>query len=223
MGTMDRSIVREALFAVLAILVAGPAFAGEPARKLTVEEVLAKVDEAQTKVSDAQMDLEMEMKDTLSGSGRKMRGLVQLRDPDLVRVHYKSPDEQFLYIGGKKAQMYDPAQKMVYLQQGSAPVYIGVGKQLKQYVKTCKVTITKDSGDEVVLLFTPKDRIAAGFDKMKVQVRKKDWWPQRLEMETPSLTTKARFSNLKFDQGLAESLFKFTPPKGVEMVDGAIF
>jgi len=222
MRTMAKKLVAWG-FPCVALVAGSLALAGEAQKKLTVDEVLSKVDEAQTKVADAQMDLEMEMKDTLSGSGRKMKGLVQLRDPDLVRVHYKSPEEQFLYIGGKKAQMYDPAQKMVYLQQGSAPVYIGVGKQLKQYVKTCKVTLTKDSGDEIEVLFIPKDKIAAGFDRMKVQVRKKDWWPGRLEMETPSLRTKARFSNFKFDQGLSEALFKFTPPKGVEVVDGAIF
>jgi len=198
------------------------AFAGSD-KKLSVEEILARVDEAQTKVSDAQMDLSMEMKDTLSGSERKMKGTVRLKDPDLVLVHYKVPEEQFLYIGGKKAQLYDPGQKMVYLQSGSAPVYVGVGKQLKQYVKVCKVSILKDSGDEVGLLFSPKDRIAAGFDKMKVYVRKSDGWPKSLEMETPSLRTKARFSNFKFDQGLSADLFKFTPPKGVEVVDGAIF
>jgi outer membrane lipoprotein-sorting protein len=219
---MGMSFLTKAFFAVLAFLAAN-AVAGEASKKLTVDEVLSRVDEAQTRVADAQMDLEMEMKDTLSGSGRKMRGLLQLRDPDLVRVHYKSPEEQFLYIGGKKAQMYDPGQKMVYLQQGSAPVYVGVGKQLKQYVKSCKVTLVPGAGDEVGLLFIPKDNIAAGFDRMKVLVRRKDWWPQRLEMETPSLKTRARFSNFKFDQGLPESLFKFTPPKGAEVVDGAIF
>ena len=65
MATTDKAVVRDrlsvagkALFAVLATL----AWAGETPKKLTVDEVLAKVDEAQTKVADAQMDLEMEMK-----------------------------------------------------------------------------------------------------------------------------------------------------------------
>jgi len=42
-------------------------------------------------------------------------------------------------------------------------------------------------------------------------------------METPSMKSKAKFSNISFNKGLKESLFKFTPPKGVQVVEGAVF
>ena len=33
---------------------------------------------------------------------------------------------------------------------------------------------------------------------MKVTIGKKDWWPTRMEVETPSLITRSEFSELPF-------------------------
>jgi outer membrane lipoprotein-sorting protein len=197
-------------------------------QKLTVEEVCQKVETAQASVKDAQMDLNMEVKDTLSGAQQNMSGRIQIKAPDLVYVHYAKPTEQFLYIDKSLVQMYQPDQKMVYLQhntqaKNASPVYVGVGKQLENYVKISKVTFFKYSDSEVGLLFKPLDALNAGFDSMKVYVHTKDWWPYQMEVETPSTLSKAKFSNFSFDQGLADSIFRFTAPQGVRVVDGEVF
>lgn len=215
-------------FVAFVTFVVGAVFAGSAEKAMTAQEISKKVEEAQSKMSDAQMSLEMEMKDSLSGVQQKMRGVVKMKSPDRIYVHYSQPEEQFLYIDGKMAQMYQPSLKTVYRQasgkdKDSAPVYLGVGKQLKKYMVTSKVSVLKETGDEVSLLLVPKDKMSAGFDRMTVFIRKKDWWPQRMEMETPAMSTKVRFSNFSFNKGLAEELFKFTAPKGVEVVDGTIF
>ena len=197
-------------------------------KELTVAEISKNVQAAQEAAKDSQMDLAMEMKDTLSGAVQKSKGKVQMKSPDKIFVHYTQPAEQFLYVGGHLSQMYQPDQKTVYQQrQGkgkdSAPVYLGIGKQLKKYIEISKVTLVKNSGDEVELLFIPNDKMDAGFDKMRVTIHKKDWWPTQIEMETPSMNTKAKFSNLSFNQGLKDSLFQFTPPKGAQVVEGSVF
>jgi outer membrane lipoprotein-sorting protein len=209
------------------VIFAHPIWAGKD-DKLTAEEACQKVEEAQSAAKDVQMDLNMDVKDTLSGSSQSMKGKIQIKSPDLVYVHYTQPTEQFLYIGGSLVQMYQPDQKMVYQQRGgktnnSAPVYVGVGKQLEKYAKISKVSFIKDSDSEVGLLFKPLDALSAGFDTMKVYIHKKDWWPYQMEVETPSTLTKAKFSNFSFNQGLSDSLFHFTVPKGVRVVDGEVF
>jgi len=197
------------------------------AKDLTVDQVTQKVEEAQSSVKDVQMDLIMEMKDALSGQEQKTKGQIKIKSPDKVFVHYTQPSEQFLYIAGSLAQMYQPAQKMVYQQRSgkgasAGPVYVGVGKALQQYVGVSRVTIFKNTDSEIGLLFLPLKE-DAGFDKMRVFIRKKDWWPTQMEVETTSAITKASFSNFSFNQGLPDSLFDFTAPKGAEVVDGAIY
>ena len=203
------------------------AMADTPTPALTVKEVVNKVETAQDSVDDVQMKLEMSMKDTLSGQEQHLHGLIQIKSPDKVYVHYEKPNEQFLYVNGSSMQMYQPDQKTVYTQKSEAgkdrsPFYLGVGRALKKYVKVSRVSITKDSGDEIVLLFIPVDD-NQGFDRMKVSIHKKDWWPYQMQVDTTSTITKADFKDFAFNKGLADSLFKFTPPKDAQVVEGGAF
>ncbi len=213
-------------FVTFVYFVARVTFAVDP-KDLSVAEVSQKVEDAQAGVKDVQMDLSMEMKDSLSGTSQKVKGQIKIKSPDLVYVHYTQPMEQSLYIDGNLAQMYQPSQKMVYQQhngQGkdAEPIYVGVGQQLKKYIAISRVSIIKNDDNEVELSFLPVVD-DAGFDKMRVYIHKKDWWPYQMEVETPSTTTKAVFSNISFNQGLADGLFKFQPPKDAEVVEGAVF
>jgi len=209
------------------VCLAVPVWADQPKKALSVTDVTDKVEEAQSAIQDVQMDLSMEMKDTLSGTEQKSKGTVKIKSPNKVLVHYTQPSEQFLYMVGPLAEMYQPDQKMVYQQHKekgdtSGPVYLGVGKELKRYVAISRVSIIKDDNDEVGLLFMPTvDN--AGFDKMRVYIHKKDWWPYQMEVTTPSMVTKARFSNFTYNKGLKDDLFEFKIPKGTEIVEGAIF
>lgn len=196
-------------------------------KDLSVSEVAQKVEDAQTSMQDVKMDLEVKMKDSLTGSEQSVRGVILMKSPDLIHVHYTSPMEQFLYVGKSEMLMYQPAQKTVYRQKkgkkDNAPFYLGVGKELKRYIKISRVSIYKNNDNEVGLLFVPKDKLSAGFERMKVLVHKKDWWPYEMEMETPSVVSRAKFTNFAFNKGLKESQFKFIVPKGVETIDGAVF
>jgi outer membrane lipoprotein-sorting protein len=194
---------------------------------MTVAEVAQKVEDAQASMQDVKMDLEVRMKDSLTGSEQSIRGVVLMKSPDLIHVHYTRPTEQYLYVGKDEMLMYQPAQKTVYRQKkgkkDKAPFYLGVGKELKRYIKISRVSIYRNNDSEIGLLFIAKSPMAAGFERMKVLVHKKDWWPYEMEMETPSVVSRAKFNNFAFNKGLKESQFKFTVPKGVETVDGAVF
>jgi outer membrane lipoprotein-sorting protein len=223
--------MRKPTSSFLAFLLAGAcclrAVFAEAPPALTVDQIAQKVEDAQAGAQDVQMDLKMRMQDVLSGQTQEIQGVVKLKNPDLVFAHYLKPNEQFLYINGDLAQMYQPSQNTVYRQRsaagaGAGPIYLGVGQELKRYIAICKVSIVQDSGDQVVLLFIPKASDAS-FDKMKVTIGKKDWWPTRMEVETPSLITRSEFSNFRFNQGVDSKVFQFTSPKGADVVEGAIF
>ncbi|GEM_PF-2062731 len=186
----------------------------------SVKEVLDKIERVQTDVKNVQMDLRMEVKDHVSGQKQSTRGKVVMKNPGKAFVHYLKPTEQFLYIDGKDMQMYLPDQGTVYKQEAdrSQPTYIGVGKQLKRYSATSQVSIIKDSDKEVVLLFIPENADAT-FERMKVTIQKKLWWPSRVEIETASMKTVAEFLKPVFDQVIDDSVFKFEVPPGANVVE----
>jgi outer membrane lipoprotein-sorting protein len=206
----------------------GSAIRAEEKTALTVKDVSDLVEAAQLAALDAQMDLRMEMKDALSGQTQNYEGKVFTKSPGKVFVHYTKPEEQFLYVGAEGSQMYQPSEKMDYVQQGAKgkdtkPVYLGVGQELKRYIDISKVKIVSENGDEVVLDFTPLDKDQSGFDHMKVTIRKKDWWPTQVEITTPAMVNKARFSQIVLNKGLKDEIFSFTPPKDAQIVQGDIF
>ncbi len=197
-------------------------------KPLTVKDVSDLVEAAQLAALDAQMDLRMEMKDGLSGQTQNYEGKVFTKSPGKVYVHYTKPEEQFLYVGDQGSQMYQPSEKMVYVQKAAKgknakPVYLGVGQQLKKNIDISKVKIASENGDEVVLDFTPLDKDQSGFDHMKVTIRKKDWWPTQVEITTPAMANKVRFTQLALNKGLKDEIFDFTPPKDAQVVEGDIF
>lgn len=197
-------------------------------KTLTVQDVSDMVEAAQLAALDAQMDLRMEMKDALSGQTQNYEGKVFTKSPGKVYVHYTKPEEQFLYVGDQGSQMYQPSEKMVYVQKAAKgknakPVYLGVGQQLKKYIDISKVKISSENGDEVVLDFTPLDKDQSGFDHMKVTIRKNDWWPTQMEITTPAMVNKVRFTQLALNKGLKDEIFDFKPPKDAQVVEGDIF
>jgi outer membrane lipoprotein-sorting protein len=44
-----------------------------------------------------------------------------------------------------------------------------------------------------------------------------------MEVETTSTISKANFKDFVFNKGLADSLFKFTPPQDAQVVEGGAF
>src|SRR5580658_6953876 len=64
-------------------------------KDLSVDQVSKNVEDAQAGIQDVQMDLKMEMKDSLSGTQQKVEGKVKIKSPDMVYVHYTQPTEQF--------------------------------------------------------------------------------------------------------------------------------
>jgi len=189
-----------------------------------VREILEKVEKAQAAMKDVRMDLKMEVQDATSGQKQTVRGVVEMKLPDKVFTHYLKPTEQFLYINGPALQMYQPGQNTVYRQstKKGQPTYLGVGKELKKYSETSRVSIVKDGSDQVVLLFIP-DNGESQFKRMRVTIRKDHWWPEKVEIESLSMKTTAQFLKPVFDQGLPDSDFEFKAPEGATVVDGEIF
>lgn len=195
---------------------------------LSVAEISRRVDAAQAAMKDVRMDLKMEMKDSLSGTKQQVRGEVVMKNPGRVFVRYTHPTEQYLYISGGLIQMFQPAQNMVYKQKaspagkGGEPAYLGVGHELKEYMAISRVSVVQETSEEVTLLLVPKIQ-GALFERMRVVINKRTWWPVQVRMQSPSVETKATFQKFRFDTGVEDSTFEFTPPDEAQIVEGAVF
>lgn len=148
------------------------------------------------------------------------RGTMALARPGRFRWAYESPTEQLIVTDGVKLWLYDADLKQVTIR-GAADALQGTPAALLSQQKTLTEAFTvQDEGE------------AQGIRQLKLLPRSKEsdfqdvtlWLkgaaPVRMKFrDTLGGATDIRFTHPETNARLAESLFRFTPPKGVELID----
>jgi outer membrane lipoprotein carrier protein len=164
------------------------------------------------------------------GSEREESGQLWLKKPRKMRWEYRSPREKLFVSDGQSVWFYLPAEKQLRktdfrkLDDLRSPIAFLLGKTklekelqgLSKAVDQAPLTLgdvvlrgvprgMADQVSEVLLEITPSRQIA------------------RITLTDPEGgTTEFRFRNWKENLELADDRFHFTPPTGVETVEGAL-
>jgi outer membrane lipoprotein carrier protein len=174
--------------------------------------------------------LQAEFTETYRGAGieRTESGSLWLKKPGKMRWEYRSPKEKLFLSDGKDAWFYLPGDRQVRrssvkkLDDLRSPLGFLLGKtRLEKELDGLSVapdvapltpgnTVLRgvpkamaDRVNEVVLEITPDYRIA------RIQFEEAD-----------ESVTEYRFGEQRENAGIADQRFRFSPPPGVEMVDG---
>ncbi len=201
-----------------------PAVAANPA--LDVHAIAQAVDNRYNRLQT----LRAEFTETYRGAGteRTESGSLWLKKPGKMRWEYRSPKEKLFLSDGKDAWFYLPGDRQVRrtsvrkLDDLRSPLGFLLGKtRLERELdglsaasdvapltpgNTVLRGIPKNMAgriNEVVLEITPDCRIA------RIQFEEAD-----------DSVTEYRFSEQRENAEIADQLFRFTPPAGVETVDG---
>jgi outer membrane lipoprotein carrier protein len=156
-------------------------------------------------------------------------GRVLVKKPGRMRWEYKTPEEELFVSDGAKVSWYVPQDKQVIVSavpqddRGSTPALFLAGKG----------DITRDFTPSIVE--SPAGQ-PAGTRALKLVPRQPqpeyDWLIISIDPVTLALrglvtgdaqggTSSFSFTNLKENVGLADKLFVFTPPRGVDVVTDA--
>ncbi len=147
-------------------------------------------------------------------------GTMALSRPGKFRWQYAKPSDQLIVTDGNKLWLYDEDLKQVTVRPAEEALN-GTPAALLSQKKTLTETFTvRDEGD------------VGGVKKLKLVPKSKDsdfqdvslWLragaPQRMVFrDTLGGATDIHFSAAKTNKRLDASLFRFTPPKGVEVID----
>ncbi|TCS71146.1 outer membrane lipoprotein carrier protein [Sulfuritortus calidifontis] len=154
--------------------------------------------------------------------GRKTQeagGHFQLQRPDRFRWTYQTPYEQLIVGDGKQVWIYDKDLAQVSVRPfdravGESPAALLAGDNEIEKFFQLKEAGSQDGLDWVEA--TPKsqegsfERVRIGFKGGELQLMElKDRFGQ---------TTLLRFSKLQRNPALAAELFRFTPPRGVDVI-----
>lgn len=176
--------------------------------------------------------LEAEFAETYRGGGmdRTESGTLWLKKPGKMRWEYRSPRDKLFLSDGQGAWFYVPGDKQVRktsarkLEDLRSPLAFLLGKtRLEKELQGLGFApdiAPLDQGD-LVLRGVPRalgDRI----NQILLEITPQNQISRIQIEEADGSTTEYRFSQQKEDVQISDTLFRFTPPPGVETIEGDV-
>jgi outer membrane lipoprotein carrier protein len=199
------------------------------AEPLSLEQLIAKAQEAYEKTADLKARFIQEVTIRSMNKTEREEGTVYFKNPKRMLWEYQKPKEKKLVINARKAWLYLPEDRMVYVQDAEAlyrsraavRFLSGIGKLSEDF----QIRFTKDAPlDErgnYLLTLTAKEAGSA-IDRLDLSVDAKTFQISRCSFnDAYGNTTRLDFSNIRVNSGVSDKLFDFKPPAGVEIVNAS--
>jgi outer membrane lipoprotein carrier protein len=153
-----------------------------------------------------------------------------LKKPGKMRWEYRSPKAKLFVSNGKDAWFYVPDDRQVRksdarkLDDIRSPLAFLLGKtKLEKELEGLSVApdVTPLAADDVVLRGIPK-ALADRISEIQLEVTPQHQIDRIVIDEVDGSETEYRFSDEKENEPIAASRFDFTPPAGIEIVEGPL-
>ena len=188
-----------------------------------LEEVVAKVQRLYDTHEDFKANFVQESIVKSLGKKQMSEGTVYFKKPGKMRWNYQKPFKQEIVSDGKTLWNYRAEDKQVMVGQMSQTVQGKVPSTFLAGLGNLQRDFQARWGKEpsprepYSLELTPQD-IQGSLEKLFLLVDRESY--QILQARIQDVmgnTTQITFSKIQFDNRLPDSLFTFTPPKGVEV------
>jgi len=197
--------------------------AGGWSQTLSLDEVLGKIQEQYEKHADFKADFGQEALLKSLGKKQQAEGVVYFKKPGKMHWMYNKPTKQQIISDGKTLWNYQPENKQVIVSrvaqafQSKTPstFLAGLGNLKKDFQARFLQDPAPGAGYSLEL--TPLEA-QGGVEKLFLVADPKNFnILQARIQDAMGNTTQITFSKIAFNNNLADSLFTFTPPKGVEV------
>jgi len=165
-----------------------------------------------------------------AGVERVESGTLWLKKPRKMRWEYRSPSEKLFVSDGQSVWFYLPAERQLRktelrkLDDLRSPIAFLLGKtKLENELQGLSKAVdqTPMGAGDIVLRGVPQ-AMAGEVNEVQLEVTPSHQIARIVLFEPDGATTEFRFADWKENLDLSDSRFKFTPPAGVETVEGAL-
>jgi outer membrane lipoprotein carrier protein len=169
------------------------------------------------------------------GSERVESGTLWLKKPRKMRWEYRSPREKLFISDGQAVWFYLPAERQLRktalrkLDDVRSPVAFLLGKtKLENELRGLSKAVDQSPLDpaNTLLRGVPQsivsESMAGQVSEVQLEITPSDQIVRIVLMEADGATTEFRFAGWKENLELSESRFQFSPPPGVETVEGEL-
>ncbi len=193
----------------------------------SVEELAMKMQEVYEKTRDLKARFVQEVTIKSMKKTESEAGTVWIKNPRMMYWDYTRPKPKKLIINSRKAWLYVPEDRMVYIQK-SDDIYrsrlavkflSGIGKLSEDFSLRFPKDAHTDMNGNYLLNLAAKEK-GGGLDRIDLTVDKKTFQIIQCRFDDEyGNTTRLSFSNIQTNAGVSGSFFTFTPPPDVEIVN----
>ena len=158
---------------------------------------------------------------------QREEGLLFFKNPKNMIWEYTKPQGKKLVINSQKAWLYLSREKVVYTQKSESifqskfliNFFSGSGKLKNDFVIKYAEPKAYDKDGNYLLVLTPREKTAA-CNLIKLTIDKNNFYILQVSFDdVMGNTTTLKFSNISINTGLAQKMFQFKPPAGVEVFE----
>jgi outer membrane lipoprotein carrier protein len=165
-----------------------------------------------------------------AGADRVESGTLWLKKPRKMRWEYRSPKEKLFVSDGKVVWFYMPGERQARkadpkkLDDLRSPLAFLLGKtKLENELQgLSKATDEQPLHSENTLLRGVPKALADRISEVLLEINPAHQIVRIVLSEIDGATTEFRFTDLKENQELSDRRFEFSPPLGVEVVEGEL-
>jgi len=199
-----------------------------------VDDVVGRVDDRYAKTQDLQGEFTQETIIEGFETGFQSTGKFYLKKPGLLRWDYLEPSKEHIYVDGDAVMMYVPEHQQVVkgtltqiaASKGPLALLLGVGKLSQQFtvVESPDASNHSKKLSDLTLIPKPDGETAPTIKKIELHLYPDSYLIQTITIfESSGNISRVRFDHLQANQGLSDSLLKFTLPPDVVVVDFPTF
>ncbi|NOY52775.1 MAG: outer membrane lipoprotein carrier protein LolA [Deltaproteobacteria bacterium] len=216
------------LFILLWTVVLPRVVAAEGNAGKLLSSVIAGVEAHYRSLKDFQADFVQVARILSYPEDQRSEGRVYLKRKRKMRWDYSSPSKDQYFIDGDEVIQYSPeirqARKVKLSGKGGVRSPLVFFEGLKSAEKDYSISFNKDPAFDRstrdILQLTPRDSKAVGLARILLFVDKKDFHVGRIDQyDLYGNVTELYFRNVKINQGLADSFFRFKVPDGVMVIE----
>ncbi|MCX5850358.1 MAG: outer membrane lipoprotein carrier protein LolA, partial [Deltaproteobacteria bacterium] len=154
-------------------------------------------------------------------------GRVFFKNPKNMLWDYTKPKGKKLVINSQKAWLYLASEKVAYQQKSESifqskfliNFFAGAGKLKDDFVIKYAELKALDKDGNYLLVLIPREKTAA-CNSVKLTIDKNNFYILQVSFDdVMGNSTTLKFSNISVNTGLAQKMFQFKPPAGVQVFE----
>ena len=193
----------------------------------TVGEIAQKLQSTYEKTKDLKADFIQEATIKSIKKTEREEGKVFFKNPKNMLWEYSNPKGKKLVINSQTAWLYLSEEKVAYRQKSESifqsklliNFFAGTGKLKDDFVIKYAEPKALDKDGNYLLILTPREKTAA-CNSVKLTIDKNNFYILQVSFDdVMGNSTTLKFSNISINMGLAQKIFQFRPPVGVQIFE----